>query len=235
MKTTLTPRFAVLIAAYNEADSIQDTVTAAAALPGVAGVIVVDDGSVDDTASKACGAGALVVQSEHNGGKGQALELAATTLHARQPFGALDGVVLLDGDVDKSASAASALLEPLAAGTADLVIGILPSPPNKAGFGLVKKLAYNSILEHGRGFKAQAPLSGQRALTLDCLDKVRPFANGYAVEIAMTISALQQGLRVMEVPVEMTHRHTGRNISGFLHRGRQFLQINRHIKLHYKK
>ena len=54
---------------------------------------------------------------------------------------------------------------------------------------------------------------------------VRPIASGYGVEVALTIKALQAGLRVLEVPTTMTHRHTGRDVSGFLHRGRQFVDI----------
>ena len=223
-------RFAVLIAAYNEADRIYDTVVAAASVPGVVGVLVVDDGSRDATADEAARAGALVVSSERNLGKGAAMERAAATLEETSPFGALDGVLLLDGDLGHSASSAGELLKPLIAGLADMSIGILPAPSGKAGFGLVLSLARKGILEHGGGFQAKAPLSGQRALSIDCLSMVRPFASGYAMEVAMTISALRHKQRVVEVPIEMQHRATGRNLKGFLHRGRQYYQIKRLLK-----
>lgn len=235
MKEQAHPRFAVLIAAYNEADRIADTVIAAAVLPGVAGVVVANDGSSDNTGAVASRAGALVVAHQQNRGKGAAVELAAQTIQQLQPFGALDGVLLLDGDLGKSASAASALLEPLAAGSADLVIGILPSPAGKAGFGFVKSLARDGIAVHGGGFEAQAPLSGQRALTLDCLERVRPFARGYSMEVAMTIRALEQEQRVVEVPVALEHRHTGRNLKGFVHRGKQFYQIYQFLSAYGKR
>jgi glycosyltransferase involved in cell wall biosynthesis len=225
MKQNTSLRFAALIAAYNEADRIGDTVVASALVPGVAGVIVADDGSRDNTGERATQAGALVVRNKNNRGKGAAMELAVKTLAQTQPFGTLDGILLLDGDLGTSASAAAALLEPLRTNTADLVIGILPPPPDKAGFGLAQSLARNGIAELGGGFKAQAPLSGQRAMTLRCLDEVGPFARGYGMEVAMTIRALQKGQRVLEVPVAMQHRYTGRNLKGFLHRGRQFYHI----------
>lgn len=230
-----TPRFAVLIAAYNEADLIHGTVVAAVQVPGVAGVIVANDGSDDTTAQVAAQAGAFVVNNKRNLGKGAAMELAAATLEQVQPFGLLDGVLLLDGDLGESAAAAEALLAPLLAKTADLVVGILPSPSRKGGFGFTKSLARDGIREFGNGFETQAPLSGQRALTLDCLSKVRPFARGYAMEVDMTVRALRQELRVVEVPVVMQHRATGRNISGFIHRGRQFSHINRLLNSYYKK
>ncbi|MDR1088750.1 MAG: glycosyltransferase [Coriobacteriales bacterium] len=231
----VTKRYAVLMAAYNEAELIQSTLLAAAQIPGVVGLVLADDGSSDATAQLAMRAGAFVVNNKRNLGKGSAMELAAAALEQIQPFGALDGVLLLDADVGESASAAAALLEPLAADTADLVIGILPTPPGRAGFGLARSLARDGIFEFGRGFESQAPLSGQRALTLSCLERVRPFASGYAMEVDMTIRALQQHQRVMELPVAMQHRHTGRNLKGFVHRGRQFNQINRLLNSYYRR
>ncbi len=235
MKESTQLRFAVLIAAFNETDRIKDTVVAAALLPGVVGVVVADDGSSDDTGTVASHAGAFVVTNKRNRGKGAAMELAAQALSQLQPFGAVDGVLLLDGDLGASASGAAALMEPLAAGAADLVIGMLPAPPGKVGFGLAKSLARDGIAEFGGGFEALAPLSGQRALTLDCLDKVRPFTRGYSMEVAMTIRALEQDQRVVEVPVNMEHRHTGRTLKGFLHRGRQFYHIYQLLNAYSKR
>lgn len=235
MKSSETFRFAALVAAYNESDFIHDTVIAALLTPGVVGVVVANDGSSDATAEEAVRAGAFVVSNRRNLGKGTAMELAAETLERVRPFGALDGVLLLDGDLGSSASACVDLLAPIRDGSADLVIGILPSPPGKAGFGLAKSLARDGIFEFGNGFEAKAPLSGQRALTLDCLSCVRPFARDFSMEVDMTVCALRQGKRVVEVPVQMTHRHTGRNLKGFLHRGRQFNQINRLLNSYYRK
>ena len=223
------------MAAYNEADLIGSTAVAAALVPGVVGVIVADDGSRDDTAKVAMQSGALVVNTGSNKGKGAAMELAASTLERMQPFGAIDGVLLLDADLGESAAAAADLLVPLTKGSADMVVGILPSPPGKAGFGMVRGLAREGIAVFGDGFEAQAPISGQRALTLECLRSVRPFASGYAMEVAMTIAALKQKMRVVEVPVAMTHRATGRDLKGFIHRGKQYFEINRLLNSYFKQ
>lgn len=234
MNSTQPSRFAVLIAAYNEEDLVFHTVTAAALLSGVRGVIVADDGSKDDTAKQATRAGAFVVSNSTNRGKGAALELAAHALEHLHPFGALDGVLLLDADLGSSAAEAKVLLAPLLTQEADLVIGIVPSPKKKAGFGFTQSLAKNGIAYFGKGFAARAPLSGQRAMTLSCLNKVRPFAQGYSMEVAMTIKALQQQQRIIEVPLAASHRYTGRNLKGFIHRGRQFYHIYRLLNS-YKK
>jgi len=235
METTVASHFAVLVAAHNEADRIYDTVAAAALVPGVVGVLVADDGSKDATVKEAVRAGAVVISNRRNLGKGSAMELAAATLEKTEPFGALDGVLLLDGDLGGSASAAVELLKPLLARSADLVIGILPTPTKKAGFGLAQSLARQGILKYGNEYEAKAPLSGQRALTLDCLERIRPFARGYGMEVAMTIGALQQEQRIIEVPVDMQHRTTGRNLKGFLHRGKQYYQIHQLLAIYNRQ
>jgi hypothetical protein len=71
------------------------------------------------------------------------------------------------------------------------------------------------------------PLSGQRAIRRNVLDSVRPLAPGFGVEVAMTIDAVRAGFRVLEVPVAMEHAVTGRDVAGFLHRGRQGLDLLR--------
>ncbi|MDR2672367.1 MAG: glycosyltransferase [Coriobacteriales bacterium] len=218
-------KFAALIPAYNEADVIGQTLASCFTIAGLAGIIVANDGSRDTTEDIAVRSGAFVCGFERRLGKGAALELAARTLEQVRPFGNLDAVLLLDADLGSSAANAAALLEPLRAGRADMTVALLPSPTKKAGFGLVKGLAAEGIATFGGGFQARAPLSGQRALTIDCLNRVRPFARGFAVEVDMTLKALRQKQSVVEVPLDLGHREYGRNLRGFLHRGRQFWDI----------
>ena len=46
----------------------------------------------------------------------------------------------------------------------------------------------------------------------------------------MTIDILKWGYRIKEVTVDMTHNETGRDLNGFIHRGKQYLHINRIVK-----
>ena len=211
---------AVLIPARDEAATIAKTVRAALAIDGVTRVVVVDDGSEDDTDQLAEKAGAKVVRLFGSHGKGAALEAGAMRVENA------DIVVLLDGDLGESAEQARLLVAPVLAGEADMTIAAFPSTsPGSAGFGLVKGLARWGIRRLGGPFDATAPLSGQRALTGDCLARVRPFAAGYGVEVALTVRALRQDLRLLEVPTTMTHSATGRDVRGFVHRGRQFVHV----------
>jgi len=210
---------AILIPAHNEAASIADTVRAARAIPGVSRVVVVDDGSEDGTDRLAERAGAKVVRMAGNAGKGGALEAGAKRVENA------DVIVLLDGDLGTTAAQAERLLAPVLAGTADMTIATFPRPAGKAGFGLVKWLARWGIRGLGGRFDATAPLSGQRALTGQTLAEVRPFAAGYGVEVALTVRALRHGRTVVEVPTTMAHAATGRDVAGFVHRGRQFVHV----------
>ncbi len=86
-------------------------------------------------------------------------------------------------------------------------------------------LARWGIARYGGAFDATAPLSGQRALTRECLATVRPFMAGYGVEVGLTIRALRAGFRLTEVPTTMAHAATGRDVAGFVHRGKQFVHV----------
>jgi len=210
---------AVLIPARDEAASIGATVAAARSIPGVSRVIVIDDGSRDDTDQLAEKAGAKVVRLFGSHGKGAALEAGARRVEDA------DIVLLLDGDLGTSAAEGGSLAAPLIAGEADMAIAAFPRPEGKAGFGLVKQLARFGIRRLGGEFDATAPLSGQRALTRSCLATTRPFSAGYGVEVGLTVRALRAGFRLVEVPTTMAHAATGRDIQGFVHRGRQFVHV----------
>lgn len=210
----MTGRVLALIAARDEADLVGDTVRAVRGLEAVSDAVVVDDGSVDATAEEASTAGALVLRSPRNLGKGTALELALDRLDPADVY------LLLDADLGETAAEASTLLEPVVSGKADLAIARFRRDPRHGGFRIVKRTSAGMIRLLS-GFRAAEPMSGQRALTREALRAVRPLARGFGVETAMTIDAVRLGLRVVEVPVEMRHRATGRDAGGFLHRARQ--------------
>lgn len=210
----------VIIPAYNEADRIGDTVRAARALPNVLEVIVVDDGSTDETAKRAKEAGAdRVLMAERNEGKGQAMN--------RGRRAAEGGILLfLDGDLGSSASEGEKLLQPILDDEADVTLALFPSAGKRGGFGTALKLARWGIRQL-TGQTVTAPLSGQRAMRREVAERIGGFSSGYSVETGMTVDLLRAGCRLKEVPTQMTHKVTGRNVAGFRHRGRQLLHIAR--------
>jgi hypothetical protein len=213
------PRVVAVVAAKDRSDTVAATVAALRQLPDVDEVLVVDDGSTDATTSAALQAGAWVLSLPRNVGKGGAVEAGV------QATSETDVYLLVDADVGVTAGAAGVLLEPVLAGRADVVIGVLPGAGSKGGFGLVKRLARTGI-RRACGFTAQAPLSGQRAVRGDLL-RGAELAPRFGLEVGFTIDAVRAGARVLEVPVDIDHRHTGRRLSGFVHRGRQGADIAR--------
>jgi hypothetical protein len=104
-------------------------------------------------------------------------------------------------------------------------IAIMKAPEgHKGGFGFVMGLSRWAIRRFG-GMVVTAPLSGQRAFRRELIERIGGFEEGFGVETAMTIDALRQGYKIVEVPLPLTHRATGRNWAGFRHRGRQFVDI----------
>jgi hypothetical protein len=108
-------------------------------------------------------------------------------------------------------------------------IATMKAPPgHKGGFGVVMTLSRWAIRRYG-GLEVTAPLSGQRAIRRKLLEDVGGFEMGFGVETALTIDALRKGYRIVEVPLPLTHRVTGRDWRGFVHRARQFADILRAV------
>lgn len=213
------PRVVALIAARDEEATIGRTVRAISR-SGPDEVVVVDDGSSDGTAAEALSAGATVLRIPGGIGKGGAMEGALRRLPAADVW------LFADADLEGSAEGLRAVVDEVKDGRADLAVALLP-PQEGGGLGMVRRVSAAAI-RWLSGFEAQQPLSGQRAITADCLAAVRPLAGGFGVETAMTIDAVRAGFRVVEVPVPgLTHRATGRTLKGFAHRGRQGAQIAR--------
>jgi glycosyltransferase involved in cell wall biosynthesis len=223
-----------VIPAKNEEDRIAATVSSVRGLPGVATVIVVNDGSSDRTGEYAAAAGAVVVSHQRNRGKAAAIESgvnALGVLEERDRKPVADAVLLLDADLADSAGNAGPLIEPVAEGRAALTIGVLPAQTTEdgspaGGHGLVLNTARRGIAELC-GFDARAPLSGQRCLTRRAFEVASPLAAGFGVEVGMTIDIVRAGLTVLEVEVDLQHRATGNDLAGQLHRARQLRDVTR--------
>jgi hypothetical protein len=196
----------VLVAARDEAERIGATIKALRREFPAAEILVVDGASTDETAERAEEAGAVVVRGERRG-KGEAL----TAGERAAPPGAL---LLCDADLSGS-------LEPLAKSSADLAVAAF-ARRSGGGFGIAKRVARELIRLH-TGFSAREPLSGQRRLSERARAACFPLAPGFGCELRMTIDALQAGLTVEEIELDLEHRPTGRNLEGFAHRGRQLL------------
>ncbi len=224
---------AVVIPARNESDRISATVQAAADIPGVDLVVVVDDGSTDGTAAQAEYAGAIVARHARNRGKAAAMETGAEAvrvIESQEAGQRADGrprhLLFLDADLAGTAKDASPLAEPVRSGQADMTIAVFASREKRGGHGFVLGLAGAGI-ERVTGWRPAEPLNGQRCLTRAAFEAARPLAEGWGAETGLTIDLLCKGMRVTEVRVPLTHRATGKDLQSQLHRARQFAGVAR--------
>jgi glycosyltransferase involved in cell wall biosynthesis len=208
---------AVIIAARNEADRIAETVRALRGSFPAAAIWVADDASTDGTAELALTAGAQVVSRGRPHGKGANVTAAAEAALSAQP--APDVVLLCDGDLGTSATRLAPLVAAVEGGECDLAVASF-SRRAGGGFGLALGFADRAI-RRLCGAETEAPISGQRALRVETLRAVLPFAAGFGMEIGMTVDAVRAGYRLGEYELDLEHRATGRSLSGFLHRGLQ--------------
>ena len=221
-------QFVAVVPAKDEQQRVAATVAAVRDLPGLAAVVVVDDGSHDRTADLARAAGAQVVAHPRNRGKSAAMATGAT--HAvRLGLGALP-LLFVDADLEDSAAALGPLVAPVGDGRADMTIAVLPPQSRPGGgHGFVVRLARDGILAR-TGWTPTQPLSGMRCLTRAALDAATPLAPGWGVEVGLTVDVLRAGMRVVEVPCELHHRVTGRDWRGQLHRARQYRDVRRALR-----
>jgi glycosyltransferase involved in cell wall biosynthesis len=212
-----------IVAARNEADRIALTVAALrGALPGAA-VYVADDASGDGTADAALAAGAEVISRRRPHGKGANVTAAAEAALSVEP--APSAVLLCDGDLGTSAAGLARLVEAVRAGECDLAVAAFDRRLG-GGFGVALGFARWAI--RGLcGLQTAAPISGQRAMRGEVLRATLPFAHGYGMEVGMTVDAVRAGYRLREYELDLEHRATGRDLRGFVHRGRQLADFAR--------
>jgi hypothetical protein len=218
-----------IIAAYEEAERLGQTIAALERIEQVREVLVIDDGSSDDTAAVALRAGADCISLGRNRGKGGALNAGITTVRGYVVSGRWltpDAVLLADADLGSSAEMLARLVDPVLDGAADLAIADLPPQPGAGGFGLVKRMARWGLRVRGAG-DVREPLSGQRAVAWHALPCLTPFAPKFGAEVQMTLDALAADLTIVEITLPLTHAVTGKGMAGSLHRAAQAIAVAR--------
>lgn len=201
----------VIIPALNEAGNIAELVAAVLAQP-VDQVIVVDNGSTDDTGARAEAAGALVVGEDRRGyGYACAAGVAAASGEI---------LLFLDGDFSFSPAELPRLVEPIQQGAADLVLGsrvlgrIAPGamPPHQR-FGNRLTAWLMSLLYRVK----VTDLGPYRAVRSDLLGGLGMAEMTYGWPTEMMVKAARQGAKILEVPVSYASRRAGKSkVSGTL-------------------
>jgi glycosyltransferase involved in cell wall biosynthesis len=203
----------VVIPALNEEEPIGDVVRA---IPAglVDEVVVVDNGSTDRTADRARAAGARVVV-EPRRGYGRACQAGMEALAAD-----CEVVVFLDGDGSDCPEMMTRLIEPIATGEQDFVIGSRIRGQREKGSMTVQQIVAARIaglllhLLYGVRYTDMCPF---RAVRRDALRALAMRELTYGWNLEMQMRACHAGLRILELPVDHRRRRGGQSkVSGTL-------------------
>ena len=217
----------IIIPAYNEENKIKDTLESIKDIKEIDEIIVVDDGSSDKTSEVAKSVKSdkiNVITQSQNRGKGYALNNGL-----KEAMKKADIIGFLDGDLGNTASEVEKLITPIINNEYDVTIAKFPPAKKKGGLGFVKNLAKESVKEM-TGVELTSTLSGQRIFKKEVLEIFDEIPFGYGVEVGMTIDILKNNFKIEEVLVNMTHSETGRDLKGFIHRGKQFYHIKKVVR-----
>jgi glycosyltransferase involved in cell wall biosynthesis len=191
-------RTSVVIPAFNEADSIGVVVRDLAAAAPWLEILVVDDGSTDDTGAHAAAAGARVIRHPYNKGNG-----AAVKSGIRQSAGAF--ILIADADGQHRPADANRLVSQLDA--YDLVIGARAGHTQAS---LARRVG-NSLLNAVASYLTEQPIpdltSGFRAARREyLLEFIHLLPNGFSTPTTTTLAFMRAGYSVRFEPVEAAQR-----------------------------
>lgn len=210
-----------VVPVYNEADLIVNTIVNLKKIKYIDEIVVVNDGSTDNTLDVVNGLNISLIDLKNNYGKGYAIKTAINELE-------YDYIAFVDGDLGDTSIEVKSLILPIINGEADVSIAKFSNrgtmTNTKGGFGIVKKFAKKGVYIFTNK-ELDSSLSGQRVYKKEVIDRINYIPNNFGIEVAMTIQTLNMGFSILEVPVTMAHRYSQRNLKGFLHRGRQFVDI----------
>jgi glycosyltransferase involved in cell wall biosynthesis len=194
-------RVVVVIPAFNEERFIGSVVLSILQFPVT--VIVVDDGSTDNTVFIANAAGALVLRHEENMGKGKALNTGIREARQMNP----EAIVVIDGDGQHLARELPSLVRPILEDGADIVVGsrYLEKTSDVPNHRMLGHWFFNKLTGIASRIKVSDSQSGYRAFSPKAFNTDLFLSTGFSVESEMQFLAHEHGLQVVEIPVTIRY------------------------------
>jgi glycosyltransferase involved in cell wall biosynthesis len=184
----------IVIPACNEAGAIGDVVKALAAAAAWREILVIDDGSTDDTGTRAQAAGARVVRHPYNKGNGAAVKTGIRTASGEY-------VLILDADGQHQPADALRLTARL--GEYDLVVGARSKETQAGSTRRWGNAALNWLASFLTEREIPDLTSGFRAARRECLVEFLPLLpNGFSTPTTTTLAFLKAGYSVAFEPIE---------------------------------
>ncbi len=180
----------IIIPAFNEDKTVSNVIKAVKSLNYIDEIIVVDDGSQDNTAQVAEKAGAKVIQHLKNRGKGSAIKTGFNNSTG-------DIIVFLDADIKNLTSKqVDNIIKPIINGEADLT-----KTKFKREAGRVTELTAKPLLKFFfPEIKFDQPLSGQFAVKRSFLNRIK-LEDDYGVDVGIVLDADARGMKIKEVDI----------------------------------
>ncbi len=205
------PKIIAVIPAFNEEKYIGTIVLKTKQY--VDEIIVVDDGSTDQTAKVAKFAGATVIQHKGNRGYGASIQ----TLLAEAKKRDLDVLVLLDADSQHNPDEIPDLIKPISEGF-DLVIG--SREQQKDGIPRYRRVGQTVISYFSRilsGEKLFDSECGFRVFSQKAVALLDLRENGMAVSAETIAKATEKGLKIIERPISVRYTRDGSTLNPVVH------------------
>jgi len=195
---------AILIPCYNEARTIAGVVKDFQTQLPNASIYVFDNNSSDETVERARETGAIVLH-ENRQGKGFVVQSMFRQVEA-------DIYIMVDGDGTYPAAAVHGLLAPIINRDADMVVGSRLHPGSRSEFKQLNALGNRLVLRLLNAiFRVELTdiLSGYRSFNREFVKSLPLFGGGFEIETELTIKAIERGFRIVEIPINLTHRPSG--------------------------
>ena len=207
----------IIIPAYDEAENIGELIKNIKNLHPDFEVIVINDGSTDDTGGKAKAAGAIVYSHPYNIGNGAAIKSGIRIASGNV-------LVFMDGDGQHDPGDIAKLLECLP--EFDMVVGARPKGKQTSWGRALANKAYNWLASYVAKFRIQDLTSGFRAVKSDIAHGyLYLLPNTYSYPTTMTLSVLRSGRSLKYVPINTRNRKNGKSKIRLFRDGMRFFLI----------